>query len=149
MRNWVTQIEPAEPRFMSHLLQDVQTQLALGDCTTNLWTLQSPAPWAGALQPFDPSPAVGNAWGGLNRHSFQCTNIFDRTSGERGNCQQSKLLFGLLFVPLWELRFRSYHGKGGDNPTSQSLLQGHDILINQFLAAEAGAQSSHCFFRRL
>lgn len=85
---------------MSCPLPGVQAPLALGGCTMNLWTLQAPEPWPGASQPFDPGSTAGNTWGGLTHHSFQGTDIFDGTSGERRNCQQGKLLFGLVFVPL-------------------------------------------------
>lgn len=37
----------------------------------------------------------------------------------------------------------------GEKPVSQRLLQGHNIVINQLLVAEAEAQSSPCFFGRL
>lgn len=85
---------------MTHPAQGVQIPLALGSYSTNLWMLQSQEPQAEASQPLEPSSTAEDTCGGLTPHSFQHVNAFSRISGEKPNRQQSKLLFGLLLVPL-------------------------------------------------
>lgn len=137
-RNWAVQIDPAEPHFISCPLQGAQVLLALDHEPLDVAVTRA---LGCSITAPGPSSSAANLWQGLAPHSFQGSNILDHTSGERGNCQPSKLLFGLLFVPLWELNFRSYHGKGWHDQVKTPHPRGDcrsTIYINKLIPCSWG-----------
>lgn len=116
---------PAYPGVLYHEPWDVAVTRALSCSTT--------APW--------PQLHFCKCSARAASSLFQCSDILNHTSGERGNCQPSKLLFGLLFVPLWELNFRSYQGKGWHDqvktPHPRGCCRG-TIYINKLIPCSWG-----------